>query len=42
MPDDKKGHRYLHKPAVKSLLFVLRTYDLFLPSDRLKYFYVRF
>ena len=27
----KKGHPYLHKPTIKSLLFVLSTYDLFLP-----------
>ena len=33
MPSSKKGHTCLHKPAVKSLLFVLSTYDIFLPSS---------
>ena len=42
MPDGKKGHMYFRKPTGKSLLFVLGMYDIFLPLDELKYFYIIF
>ena len=38
MLDGKKGHTYLHKPTVQSLLFVSSAYDLSLQPDGLKYF----
>ena len=38
MPNGKKSDMYLHK-TFKSLMFMLSTYDFFLPPGRFKYFF---